>query len=59
MNRQKREEALRNSSQSGKPSSDQPSRASEPGRDRVRGGDAESQERQQPQREPGKLPLPE
>ena len=58
MNRQKREEALRDSSQSGK-QSDQPSRPNQPAREQVRNSDAGAQERQKPQREPGKLPLPE
>ena len=59
MNRQKREEALRNSGKSGE-RSDQPGRSSPPDRDRMRNReDMESPERQQPQREPGKLPLPE
>ena len=58
MNRQKREEALRNSSESGK-RPDQPDRGTQPDRDRMRGSEAGSQEREHPQREPGKLPLPE
>ena len=71
MNRQKREEALRNSSQPDKPS-DQPGRSKQPDRskepDRSKGPEGEgvrgsedmgSEERLKPQREPGKLPLPD
>ena len=59
MNRQKREEALRNGTQTGKPP-DQPGRSSQPDRERVQGSeDMGSEERQKPQREPGKLPLPD
>ena len=59
MNRQKREEAQRNSGTPGKPS-DQPGRSNPPDRNRTQNReDAESPERQQPHREPGKLPLPD
>ena len=59
MNRQKREEALRNSHRSGE-RSDQPGRSNPPDRDRMRNReDMESPERQHTPREPGKLPLPE
>lgn len=59
MNRQKREEALRNSSQSDRPS-DQPGRSSQPDPEPVRGKeDMGPEEQQKPQREPGKLPLPD
>jgi hypothetical protein len=58
MNRQKREDALRNSSESEK-QPDQPNRGSQPRREQVRNNETGSQERHQPQREPGKLPLPE
>ena len=57
MNRQKREEALRNG-QSGKQPR-QPNRSDQPDREEARGSESASHERQQPQREPGKLPLPE
>ncbi len=58
MNRQKREEALRNSSQPGKPT-DQPDRSKQPDREQVRGGQQGGAQEQKPPREPGKLPLPE
>ena len=59
MNRQKREEALRKGSQSGK-SADQPGRSGHPHPEQMRGTeDKASHEAQKPQREPGKLPLPE
>ena len=59
MNRQKREEAQRKSGTSGNPS-DQPGRSNPPDRDRTQNREeTESPERQQPHREPGKLPLPE
>lgn len=61
MNRQKREEALRNSSQPGKQPDQphQPDRSNQSKREKVRGGDAGPQEHQKAEREPGKLPLPE
>ena len=57
MNRQKREEALHNGTERGK-SPDQPGRSNQPDRDKVHGSKG-AQETQKPQREPGKLPLPE
>ena len=56
MNRQKREAALRNGTEPGKPP-DQPGRSNQPDREKVRSEG--SQETQKPPREPGKLPLPE
>ena len=59
MNRQKREEALRNSGTSGKPSSDQPGRSNPPDSDQTQNHEDKSPEQHHPHREPGKLPLPE
>jgi hypothetical protein len=59
MNRQKREEAQRNSGTAGKPA-DQPSRSNPPDREQTRAReDVKRPEQQQPPREPGKLPLPD
>ena len=59
MNRQKREEAQRNSNKSGDQAG-QPDRSSPPDRDRMRNREnKETPERQQPERESGRLPLPD
>ncbi len=59
MNRQKREEAQRNREKSGE-RSDQPGRSNPPEGERMHNReDMAASERQQPRREPGKLPLPE